>query len=87
MPALAPGVLVHIQGIYYPFEYPESWVRQDNRSWSETYILRAFLQFNTAFRVLFFNDLMIRKYPAQMRAAFPALESKHASSLWLERLG
>jgi hypothetical protein len=87
LPALAPGVLVHVQGIYYPFEYPESWVLQDNRSWNEAYMLRAFLQFNTKFRVLCFNDLMLRKYPAQMSATFPGLNDTRAGSLWLERLG
>jgi len=87
LPTLAPGVLVHVHDVYYPFEYPESWIAQDNRSWNEAYILRAFLQFNSAFRVLFFNDLMVRKYPAQMSAAFPGLEDSHASSVWLERMG
>ena len=86
LPALAPGVLVHVHDIYYPFEYPESWVLQDNRSWNETYILRAFLQYSSTFRVLFFNDLMVRKYPAEVSAAFPGLEDTNASSLWLEKL-
>jgi len=87
LPALAPGVLVHIHDVFYPFEYPESWVVQDNRSWNGVYILRAFLQFNSAFRVLFFNDLMVRKYPGQIKAAVPGLEEMNASSLWLERIG
>ena len=86
LPSLAPGVLVHVHDIFYPFEYPESWVVQDNRSWTEAYILRAFLQFNSTFRVLFFNDLMARKYTAQVRAAFPGLEDTRGSSLWLEKL-
>lgn len=87
LPALEPGVLVHVHDIYFPFEYPESWVVQDNRSWNEAYILRAFLQFNSAFRVLFFNSLMAAKYPGQMVAAFPGLEDMQASSIWLEKLG
>lgn len=87
LPSLAPGVLVHVHDVFYPFEYPEAWVVQDNRSWSEAYLLRAFLQYNSAFRVLFFNDLMARKYPAQMSAAFPGLEDMRASSLWLEKIG
>jgi hypothetical protein len=87
LPSLAPGVLVHIHDIYYPFEYPESWVVQDNRSWNGAYLLRAFLQFNSNFRVLFFNDLMARKYPEQMRAAFPGLEDMQASSIWIEKIG
>ena len=87
LPLLAPGVLVHVHDIFYPFEYPEAWVLQDNRSWTEAYILRAFLQFNNAFRLLFFNDLMMRKYPAQVRVAFPGLDDTNASSVWLEKIG
>jgi hypothetical protein len=87
LPSLAPGVLVHIHDIYYPFEYPEAWVVQDNRSWNGAYLLRAFLQFNSNFRVLFFNDLMARKYPEQMSAAFPGMEDTQASSIWIEKIG
>lgn len=86
LPSLAPGVLVHVHDIYYPFEYPESWVVQDNRSWNEAYFLRAFLQYNGSFRVLFFNNLMTRKYPDRMSAAFPGLEETPASSIWLEKI-
>jgi hypothetical protein len=87
LPSLAPGVLVHIHDVYYPFEYPEAWVVQDNRSWNGAYLLRAFLQFNSSFRVLFFNNLMARKYPERMSAAFPGLEDMQASSIWLEKIG
>ena len=87
LPLLAPGVLIHIHDVFYPFEYPEAWVVQDNRSWNEVYLLRAFLQFNPQFRVLFFNNLIFRKYFDEANAAFPGLEDMHASSIWLERLG
>jgi hypothetical protein len=87
LPSLAPGVLVHIHDIFFPFEYPEAWVVQDNRSWNEAYLLRAFLQYNNAFRVLFFNNLMVRKYGDEVRAALPKVEDTHASGLWLEKVG
>lgn len=87
LPSLSPGVLVHIHDIYYPFEYPEAWVVRDNRSWNGAYLLRAFLQFNSNYRVLFFNNLMVRKYPDQMKAAFPGLEDPQGSSIWLEKIG
>jgi hypothetical protein len=87
LPSLAPGVLVHIHDIYYPFESPGVWAAQDHHAWNPAYLLRAFLQFNSSFRVLFFNDLMARKYPSQMAAAFPGLEDTQASSIWLEKIG
>lgn len=87
LPSLAPGVLVHIHDIRYPFEYSEARAAQDHRALNPAYLLRAFLQFNSSFRVLFFNDLMARKYPSQMAAAFPGLEDTQASSIWLEKIG
>jgi regulator of replication initiation timing len=87
LPLLSPGVLIHLHDIFYPFEYPEAWVVQDNRSWNEAYMLRAFLEYNTQFRVLFFNNLMVRKYFDEVNAAFPGLEDTHASSIWIEKLG
>ena len=56
LPRLAQGVIVHFHDIFYPFEYPEKWVIDDNKSWNELYILHAFLMFNNDFEILFFND-------------------------------
>ena len=57
LPALAPGVIVHIHDIFYPFEYPVAWVRQ-GRGWNETYLLRAFLEYNEAFEILLWNHML-----------------------------
>jgi hypothetical protein len=43
LPRLSPGVLVHIHDMFWPFEYPRSWVVEENRSWNELYAVRAFL--------------------------------------------
>jgi hypothetical protein len=40
LPALAPGVLVHIHDIALPFEYPEVF---DGRGYAEQYLLAAYL--------------------------------------------
>ena len=85
LPLLSPGVLVYIHEIFYPFEYPESWVVGENRSWNETYLLRAFLQYNNAFRIVLFNNYVLRSFRDAMNAAFPGLEDIGASGLWLER--
>lgn len=50
LPRIKPGVFVHIHDIFWPFEYPDRWIRE-RRAWNEIYLLRAFLQYNTAFRV------------------------------------
>jgi hypothetical protein len=42
LPRLAAGVLIHVHDILYPFEYPESWIVDEKRSWNEACILHAF---------------------------------------------
>src|SRR5262249_750673 len=52
---LAPGVLVHIHDMFWPFEYPRSWILEENRSWNEVYAVRAFLTDNHTWRIVMFN--------------------------------
>ena len=59
LPALSPGVLIHIHDIFYPFEYPPKW-RKEGRGWNEAYLLRAFLQYNANFRVLLWPSMLDR---------------------------
>lgn len=85
LPALASGVVVHFHDILYPFEYPREWICQENRSWNETYALRAFLQYNSAFRVLFFNNLIYRKYPDLTERLTPLCARNAGGGLWLRK--
>jgi hypothetical protein len=59
LPRLATGVHIHIHDVHYPFEYPEGWV-EHGWAWNETFLVRAFLQYNRSFSVEFFTD-MLRK--------------------------
>ena len=52
LPILKPGVLVHIHDIFLPDEYPKKWVIEDGRNWNEQYLVRAFLQYNPAFEIV-----------------------------------
>jgi predicted O-methyltransferase YrrM len=82
LPRLASGVIVHFHDIYYPFEYPKEWVYQ-GRAWNEAYILRAFLEYNDRFKVLFFNSFIGKFHAETLKQRMP--ECTHpGSSLWLE---
>jgi hypothetical protein len=61
-PALASGVYIHIHDVFYPFEYPSSWIIDQNRSWNEAYLLHAFLQYNSAHEIVYFNDYMFQQH-------------------------
>lgn len=55
LPLLNKGVIIHFHDIPFPFEYPKKWV-YEGRNWNEVYIIRAFLQYNNMFRILFWED-------------------------------
>ena len=84
LPRLKEGVLIHFHDIFWPFEYPEV-VFDDGRNWNEAYFLRAFLQYNDCFEIVFFSsyletchrELILEKMPGYLKAT--------GSSLWLRK--
>jgi hypothetical protein len=86
LPAVAPGVLIHVHDIFFPFEYPAAWIADQNRSWNEAYFLRAFLQANPRYRVIFFSD-WIFKCRRDLLAAMPLWVEYRGGSLWIEKTG
>jgi len=85
LPRLKPGVLVHVHDILYPFEYPAEWVIDEKRSWNETYFIRAFLQNNSAFEVIFWNNLVYHHAKQVLAAFMPKCLSNEGGSLWLRK--
>ena len=85
LPALAPGVYVHIHDVHYPFEYPREWV-YDRRAWNEAYLVRAFLQYNERFRIAFWGSFLQRFHASRLREAMPLAQRGAAASLWLRKV-
>lgn len=83
LPALQPGVYIHFHDIFYPFEYPKEWI-YSGIAWNEDYILRAFLQYNNAFKIVFFNTFLIHFYQEKIQQEMP-LCLKKAGSIWLKK--
>jgi predicted O-methyltransferase YrrM len=91
-PRLNRGVIVHVHDVLWPFEYPENWVRK-GRAYNEAYLLRAFLQYNAAFEILFFNSFIARHQAESIKRLMPQLlevpstkETEGNSSIWLRKL-
>lgn len=84
LPRLAPGVVVHVHDIFYPFEYPKAWV-YGGRAWNEAYLLRAFLTFNDAFEILYFNDWIAKLHPEALAEKMPRALNNTGGSIWLRR--
>ena len=85
LPRLKPGVVVHFHDVHYPFEYPSEWVMERNYSWNEVYALRAFLMYNSAFEVMFFNDAFARLSSDLVARDAPAMLTNPGGGLWLRR--
>jgi hypothetical protein len=84
LPSLTAGVVVHIHDIFFPFEYPDAWIAGENRSWNEAYLLRAFLQENRRYQVLFLTDWFYKCRRELVAAAMPLCIEHRGGSLWME---
>ena len=84
LPRLKKGVLIHFHDIFYPFEYPEDWV-YEGRSWNESYLLRAFLQYNNCFKILLFNTYLEQFFEEKFQREFPLCLKNKGGSIWLRK--
>lgn len=84
LPRLQKGVLTHFHDIFYPFEYPKGWV-YEGRSWNESYLLRAFLQYNNCFKILLFNTYLEQFFEKVFRDNFPLCLKSRGGSIWLRK--
>ena len=85
LPALADGVYIHIHDIFYPFEYPESWVLEEGRAWNELYLLRALLQSSRAYEVQLMTDYLAFCHRAEFDRALPLGRKNPGGSIWLRK--
>ncbi|CAN5350753.1 class I SAM-dependent methyltransferase [soil metagenome] len=91
LPHLKSGVIIHFHDILWPFEYPKKWFKA-GRAWNEVYLLRAFLQFNPTFEILFFNSFLEHHHRKRLREKLPLMLRQPLakmtfgnSSLWLRK--
>ena len=85
LPVLQKGVYIHIHDIYFPFEYPKSWI-YEGRAWNEAYLLRAFLQHNDVFSIELFNNWAQGIYRDYLAEHMPAVLQGDGSGIWLKKL-
>ncbi|HST22806.1 MAG TPA: class I SAM-dependent methyltransferase [Blastocatellia bacterium] len=85
LPQLNTGVIIHFHDVFWPFEYPEEWVR-DGIAWNENYMLKAFLQFNAHFKILFFNSYLAIHHRDLLEQKLPLFLKNTGGSLWLEKV-
>ncbi|UZP66155.1 glycosyltransferase [Desulfovibrio mangrovi] len=83
LPVLSAGVIVHFHDIFYPFEYPRSWV-MGGRFWNECYMLRAFLQNNGRYEIMLFNSYLAQMFTERVSRDVPAFTQRDPANPWVE---
>jgi predicted O-methyltransferase YrrM len=87
LPRINPGVLVHCHDIFLPLEYPKTWILKEHRTYTEQYLVQAFMSFNDSFEVQWAGSYMHLKHPDLMEAAFASFERETSGpcSFWIRR--
>lgn len=84
LPRLKSGVVIHFHDVFCSFEYPKEWV-EEGRAWNEAYCLRAFLQYNSVFQILYFNSFMGQFHQDELEHKMPLCLRDFGGSLWMKK--
>jgi len=85
LPRLNKGVHINFHDIFYPFEYHKEWIYRGT-FWNENYILRAFLQYNDSFKILFFNTFLESFFREKFALEMPLCLNNPGGSLWIKKV-
>jgi len=84
LPALKPGVWVHIHDITADLEYPRHFFDM-GRAWNEIYVLRAFLMYNRDFEVMFSSAFLYDSQVDFFKSQLPAFAAGGGCQMWLRK--
>jgi hypothetical protein len=87
LPALQPGVLIHIHDIYLPDDYPIHWNIDRKFNYSEQYLLQALLTFSSGFRVVWPGRWVLQNKRTELSALMrPGEKLERHCSFWMQRI-
>ena len=64
----------------------EDWVLKEKRSWNESYALHAFLQYNSAFEIVYWNNFVWHRLRDDLAGLMPLCLENEGGSIWLRRV-
>lgn len=85
IPHLPDGVYIHFHDVFFPFEYPKEWVLDLKRCWSEDYLLRSFLMYNSVFPIRLFSTFLLQYHADWFREHMPRCLNNAGGNLWLQK--
>ncbi|MCW3074054.1 MAG: hypothetical protein JWP69_1123 [Flaviaesturariibacter sp.] len=84
LPALKKGVYIHFHDLFYPFEYHKEWIYK-GVVWNEAYLLRAFMQYNDSFEIVFWNTYLYNFHKESFRNMPKCMEGP-GGNIWLKKI-
>ncbi|MEM7321080.1 MAG: class I SAM-dependent methyltransferase, partial [Pseudomonadota bacterium] len=82
IPALKPGVVIHVHDVFLPYEYPKRFF-YDCPGWGEQYMLHALMQ-TDAYELLWPGYFLQMARPDAVDA-LPFLAAGRAQSFWIRK--
>jgi hypothetical protein len=85
IPSLNPGVILHFHDIFHQFEYPKELIYK-GFFWNENYMLRAFLEYNNSFKIIYFNDYFFNYKLSMVKRNMPLILKNSGASIWIKKV-
>jgi hypothetical protein len=79
LPLLKSGVIIHFHDIFYPFEYPPTWII---RNLNEAYFLKCFLMYNSIFKIILWSDFLHKNH-SKYFTDMPLCYKNTGGNLWI----
>ncbi|WP_074736382.1 class I SAM-dependent methyltransferase [Ruegeria halocynthiae] len=81
IPALKPGVVIHVHDVFLPYEYPKRFF-YDCPGWGEQYMLHTLLQ--SDFYSMLWPGYYLQQSRPDAMEALPFLKDGRAQSIWVQ---
>ncbi len=92
LPALKPGVWIHVHDIFFPHDYPSEWLIEKRIAFGEQYLLEAFLSYNRSFSVAASNYWLCLEHMADVEQLWPTIAGEFrpgslgCASFWMRKV-
>jgi predicted O-methyltransferase YrrM len=87
LPALQPGVIVHVHDVFSPRDYPAEWVLQNMWLWNEQYLLEAFLTGTRSWKIIGAVNMLCHRHFDALRRVCPFLTpDREPGSFYMQKI-
>ncbi len=86
LPRLRNHVLIHLHDIFLPNDYPREWLLKRKQTWTEQFLLQAFLMNNPAYSVEIANAFLCHANPEELKRLYKGVQPFWGVSFWMRKL-